>query len=142
MADRKCPDCGERLSFDAIRCACGWGQKRGEKGKYFDHRCTYRAGSERCGYPVGMFPEGNTSGWCVFHRQNLDQASGAEVVSQSSRVKYLDAIQPMLDAAKNAPGVVDTAWEIALRTGNRAWPSDADKVGYLSDAGRHGAKAA
>jgi hypothetical protein len=77
---------------------------------------------------VGMFAEGNTSGWCVFHRQSLDQRLGAEVVAQSGRIPYIEAIKPMLDAAKAAPGVVDTAHEIALRTGNRPWPSDPDRI--------------
>lgn len=129
MSERKCPDCGERLSFDAQRCACGWGAKRGEKSqKFYDMRCTFRAGSERCNYPVGMFAEGNTSGWCIFHRQPLDAGQGAEIVRQSFSVSYADAIRPMLERAKSAPGVIETAHEIALRLGDKPWPSDADRL--------------
>lgn len=139
MADRKCPDCGERLSFDALRCACGWGVKRGDKSaKFHDMRCTYKAGENRCHYPVGMFAEGNTSGWCVFHRQQLSQRDGAAVVEQSERVPYLQAIKPLIDAAKNAPGVVETAHEIALRHGKKPW--QASLAAALSDAIRNGQK--
>ena len=134
MSDRKCPDCGERLSFDALRCACGWGAKKPDKGsKFFDMRCTYKAGSDRCNYPVGMFAEGNTSGWCVFHRQNPSQGVGAEIVMQSQRVDYAKAIQSLMDKAKNAPGVVDTAWEIAKRHGNKPWGEPSE---YLAEAMR------
>lgn len=126
MSNRKCPDCGERLSFDALRCACGWGARKDKGGKFFDPRCTYEAKGERCHYPVGMFTEGNTSGWCIFHRQNLMQIEGAEVVEQSRRISYADAIRPMLERARNAPGVVNTAWDIAKRHGNRPWRTTED----------------
>ena len=118
---RQCPDCGERLSIDALRCACGWGAKKTPGVKHFDMRCTYAAGSSRCCYPVGMFPEGKSSGWCIFHRQNLSSFDGAEIVRQSETVAYSDAIAAILERGANAPAVVDTAWDIALRHGNRPW---------------------
>lgn len=125
MSERKCPECGEKLSFDALRCACGWGLKRGEKaGRVYDHRCTFTAGRDRCAYPVGMFPEGSTSGWCIFHR-NAKPEDGAEIVRQSHEIPYAEALKPIQERAKGAPGVVNTSHEIALRVGNRAWPSDA-----------------
>lgn len=134
MSDRKCPDCGERLSFDALRCACGWG-KKGDKGKYFDMVCTYKAG-ERCAYPVGLFAEGNTSGWCVFHRQAGSQVDGAEIVRQSRIVPYLDALKPIIERAANSPAVVATAWDIAKRHGNKPWQAGNGKL--FSDAIRNG----
>lgn len=119
MSDRKCPECGEKLSFDALRCACGWGVRKGEKaGKLYNHRCTYHAGQERCSYPVGMFPEGASSGWCIFHRQQPNQHVGAEVVRQSRTVPYLEALQPLLEHHKNGYGTVNTAHAIALHRGN------------------------
>lgn len=120
MSDRKCPECGERLSFEAVRCACGWGLKKPDKGtKLYDHRCTYVAGGSRCAYPVGMFPEGATQGWCVFHRQQANGALGAEIVEQSKIVPYAEALKPIIARGAASPSVVNTAHEIALRVGNR-----------------------
>lgn len=136
MSDRKCPDCGERLSFDAIRCACGWGKREGKGAKYFDMVCTYKAGTDRCAYPVGMFAEGNTSGWCIFHRQHLSQLDGAEVVRQSRMVPYLDALKPIIERGANSPSVVATAWDIAKRHGNKPWMAGNEKT--FSDAIRNG----
>jgi len=97
MTSRKCPDCGERIAYDALRCACGWGVRKGERaGRIYDHRCTFTAGGTRCEYPVGLFAEGRTSGWCVFHRQARPQ-DGVEIVMQSQRVPYLEAIRPMIE---------------------------------------------
>ena len=97
--ERNCPECGERLSFDARRCACGWGAKKArDSGKSFDHQCTYKAGHDRCQYPVGMFVEGSTHGWCIFHRQELQAGQGAEIVRQSHTVPYLEAIQPIIES--------------------------------------------
>lgn len=141
MTERKCPDCGERLSLDAMRCACGWGMKKFEKGhRSFDHRCTYLAGNARCEYPVGMFAEGATSGWCIFHRQHLNQADGAEAVRQSQTVPYLDAIRGIQDTAKHAPGVVSCAMDIARRHGNKPWQAGNEQ--FLSDAARGNEEAA
>jgi hypothetical protein len=121
MSDRKCPDCSERLSFDAMRCACGWGARKDKGAKYCDPRCTYEASKDRCSYPVGRYTEGNTTGWCIFHRQNVSHIDGAEIVRQSKEIPYLDAIQALIDRAKNAPGVVNTAWDIAKRHGSKSW---------------------
>lgn len=122
MTQRKCPDCGERLSFDAMRCACGWGKKSESKGaKYFDHVCTYKAGFDRCAYPVGLFVEGSTSGWCIFHRRNLMQREGAEVVAQSREVPYAQALEAITARNCAARSVVNTAWDIAKRHGSKPW---------------------
>lgn len=128
MSNRKCPDCGERLSFDALRCACGWGAKKPDKGaRHFDMRCTFES-RDRCCYPVAMFTEGNTSGWCIFHRQNLTHFDAAEVVRQSAEVPYAQAIQALIERTKNAPSVVATAWEIAKRHGNRPWRTSGEQL--------------
>lgn len=120
-SNRQCPDCGERLSFDAIRCACGWGAKKQAGAKFYDYRCTFKSGAERCAYPVGMFTEGNTSGWCIFHRQPLQAGEGSEVVRQSATVPYARAIAGIIERTANSPSVVDTAWDIALKHGNKPW---------------------
>ena len=115
MSDRKCPECGEKLSFDALRCACGWGVRKPEKGaRLYDHRCTFTARGTRCSYPVGMFPEGATQGWCIFHRNALPSA-GAEIVEQSRTVPYAEAIKSILERNKGSPGVMNTAHGMALR---------------------------
>lgn len=123
MSDRKCPDCSERLSFDALRCACGWGVKKEKGGRFFDMRCTYEAHKDRCHYPTACFSEGASSAWCIFHRQNVSQIDGAEIVRQSQSVRYADAVQTIIDRAKGSVGVVNTAWDIAKRHGNRSWRS-------------------
>lgn len=98
MADeRNCPECGERLSFDARRCACGWGAKKRDTGRHFDHQCTFKAGHDRCAYPVGLFRETATHGWCIFHRQELEAGQGAEIVRQSHIVPYHEAIKPIIE---------------------------------------------
>lgn len=140
MADRKCPDCGERLSFDALRCACGWGVRKGEKpGRFYDMRCTYQAG-ERCNYPVGLFLEGNTTGWCVFHRQSLRAGDGALIVAQSSRVPYAEAIRVLIEKGCSSPSVVDTAHDIAKHHGRKPWQAGNAKT--FSDAVRGDSKEA
>src|SRR4051812_15317620 len=116
---RNCPECGEKLSFEARRCACGWGARKGEKvGREFDHRCTYRAGGDRCQYPVGMFTEGATSGWCIFHRNNTNPAAGQEIVDQSARVPYLDAIKAIQARNADSAGVRATRAELKPGAGN------------------------
>lgn len=100
--ERHCPECGETLSRDARRCVCGWGAKKKSEGKSFDMRCTFSANGRRCEYPVGMFTEGNTSGWCVFHRQSLQPGEGAEIVRQSATIPYLRALEPILERNKAA----------------------------------------
>jgi hypothetical protein len=110
--ERPCPDCGERLLVDAIRCACGWGAKRTSargseraRGPVFDHRCTYKGAVARCAYPVGMFPSGATSGWCVFHRQPLQPGEGSEIVRQSASMPYAEALAKLFAGAKESPSV-------------------------------------
>lgn len=101
--ERSCPDCGERLNIDARRCVCGWGAKKAkDNGKTFDHVCTYKAGFDRCQYPVGLFKEGSTHGWCIFHRQELQAGQGAEIVRQSHVVPYLEAIKPIIEGNKQS----------------------------------------
>lgn len=123
---RKCPECGERLSFDALRCACGWGLRKGKGDRNFDHRCTFQVGGERCSYPVGMFPEGATSGWCIFHR-SLPANRGGEVVQQSKTVPYAEAIKSIAAQGQRSPSVIATAHEIALRHGNKPWQESASE---------------
>ena len=120
---RKCPECGENLSFDAMRCACGWGEKKLKPGeKVFDHRCTFKAGSDRCKYPVGLFIDGATSGWCIFHRQpSVGQGEGSEIVRQSYSVPYLEAIKSIQRRNTESADVRNRAHEIALRHGNKPW---------------------
>lgn len=71
---RGCPECGERLAFDARACACGWrsgGGKRGKsEGPRHDMTCTWKAGDLQCAYPVGLFMAGEIRGMCVFHRMH------------------------------------------------------------------------
>lgn len=125
MRDRKCPDCGEFLSPDALRCVCGWGNRKQDRGgKVFDHRCTFKGAGDRCDYPVGMFLEGMTSGWCIFHRQPGQPGDGAEIVRQSKQTPYVEAIQRIIDRNASAGSVVDLAWSIALRHGNKPWQGD------------------
>jgi hypothetical protein len=112
--------------MDALRCVCGWGAKKPDRGgKSYDMRCGYKATSgDRCDYPVGMFPEGKTSGWCIFHRQQGHPGDGAEIVRQSKQIPYREAIQQILDRNASAPSVVDLAWEIAKRHGNKPWQGE------------------
>lgn len=102
---RQCPECGEELNRDARRCACGWGRKKVETGKEYDHRCTFKSGFSRCAYPVGLFVEGSTSGWCIFHRNNFDPGRGFEITQQSQTVPYLEALKPIQAANDNSPAV-------------------------------------
>lgn len=129
MRDRKCPDCGEYLSPEALRCVCGWGSKRPKEGqKVFDYVCTFKSMGDRCAYPVGMFLEGATSGWCIFHRQPGDPGHGAEVVRQSKTVPYVEAIAQIIARNAGAPSVVATAWDIAKRHGNKPWQGNAGEL--------------
>jgi hypothetical protein len=125
MRDRKCPDCGEFLSVDALRCICGWGSKKPREGqKSWDHQCTYKSMGDRCSYPVGMFAEGATSGWCVFHRQPGKPGDGAEIVRQSREVPYTEAVAVIMARHVGVQSVVEKAWDIALHHGSKPWQGE------------------
>ena len=90
---RSCPDCGERLSFDARQCECGWG-KEGKKARAkasrttpdmgWKHVCTWRSGSLFCTYPVGLFIDQNTRGFCMFHRAQEGGIEAATIARDSA----------------------------------------------------------
>jgi hypothetical protein len=108
-----------------MRCICGWGTKKPREGqRSFDHRCTYKAMGDRCEYPVGLFTEGSTSGWCIFHRQPGQPGSGAEIVRQSREIPYGDAVKKIMERNTRAQSVMEKAWDIALRHGNKPWQGD------------------
>ncbi len=114
--ERLCPECGETLSREARQCVCGWGKRKAKEsfGRQFDHRCTFRAGTDRCEYPVGLFRDGGTSGWCIFHR-NAPSSDGAEIVRQSKSVPYLEAIQAIQKRNADNPNVRELRERIAAR---------------------------
>lgn len=120
--ERLCPECGDRLAREARACACGWGKRRGAEkaGKQTDMRCTYRNGSDRCDYPVGMFPEGAASGWCIFHRE-AEPTNGSEILRQSHRVEYAEALKAIIHRNANTP-YVRAARERMKRTPGNTGP--------------------
>lgn len=140
-SERSCPDCGERLSLDARQCACGWGKPKAgrHEGPRTDMRCTYKAGSDRCQYPVGMFPAGASSGWCIFHRQPLQAGQGAEITRQSHSIPYLEALQTIQEANKDNANVRALREQIAKRSTIRHEPEDAEAISNGVRRGRAGA---
>ena len=117
--ERLCPECGEKLNKDARQCACGWGKRKlTEKvGKVFDHRCTFRSYGDRCEYPIGLFMEGATSGWCIFHRGALPE-DGAKIIEQSRTIPYAEAIKPIQERNANNANVKALREKIAARRGD------------------------
>lgn len=110
---RKCPECGERLSLDASRCACGWSQGGNGKPPSHDMQCAWTYGDLRCRYPVGLFADGAKSGFCIFHRANKQGAIAADLARDSENYKPEDyqrlaALQtynggnPMVDRLREA----------------------------------------
>lgn len=100
MAERKCPECGERLSRDARACACGWGAKsKKDFGPKHDMVCQWVSSGLRCRYPVGMFPEGATKGFCIFHRATPSGPESAKIADEShtgTREQYLERAKALV----------------------------------------------
>lgn len=104
-----CPECNEPVSPRATRCKCGWENPKFAKPetrpgqRALDPRCTYRHHADRCCYPVGLYSQGQSDGWCIFHR-NMDvertQEHGAEIVRDSlghTRADYLERVEKLLN---------------------------------------------
>jgi hypothetical protein len=89
---RDCPDCGEPLAINPVRCtACGY--RPGGKQAPIDidaMRCSWLAGTERCHYAGTMSP--NTTGggpwYCPGHYACDDGAHGQRIVDESRRAMY------------------------------------------------------
>ena len=87
---RDCPDCGEPLAINPIRCtACGYRPNR-DVVDLDAMRCAWLAGPERCHYAGTMSP--NTAGggpwYCPGHYACDDGAHGQRIVDESRRLMY------------------------------------------------------
>lgn len=88
-------------------------------------QCAARDANTRCAYP-GLFSDG-TAGegpwWCAFHRVDRVGPAASEAIRQSLAIPFEEARAQQaaraLEQAQRAPGVVNTAHEMALRIGNR-----------------------
>lgn len=128
---RFCPDCKDRLSPDARRCACGWGApKRREMAPETNNVCTWRSGNLTCSYPVARFDIGMKSGWCVFHRSETSGAKGARIADESqghTPDEYLDRARLFVYGG----GKTDNAVNAKLRARLRR-VADGERVGILA----------
>lgn len=96
MKTKSCPNCQEMLNIMARACACGW--REAPKSKFRadehhivrDHQCTWRANEVRCRFPVGFFDIGAVDGFCDFHRNQKNGATGAEWVKLSQNASRRD----------------------------------------------------
>lgn len=97
LAHRKCPSCGERLSFDAERCVCGWAVKaKRSDGPAHEMTCSWTYGALRCRYPNGLFAEGVKRGFCLLHRRTPSGVVAARIAEESqaaSREQYVEAAE-------------------------------------------------
>lgn len=115
------PEDGKRAPrpVDVIR-RVGAGARSGSQ-------CAARDTTGQCAYP-GLFSEG-TSGdgpwFCPWHFHNAAGPDASRWIEVSRDVPYAEAMAKrearMRNDAIRAPGVVERAWDIAKRHGNRAW---------------------
>lgn len=95
---RSCPDCGERLSFDARRCVCGWGEKgrkKSEGGARFAPCCRWNLNGMSCRYPVGRAE----TDYCIFHRRFISGVEAEEYMRDSQSFTpegYNEAVESFL----------------------------------------------
>lgn len=82
---RVCPECSERLSFEARQCACGWKQEKGPAKDLFHGKCTYTDGDDRCRFPGALThaQKGDGRWLCAFHFFNGDPIHAARIVANS-----------------------------------------------------------
>lgn len=134
--ERSCPECGERLAFDARQCACGWGSKGARKGRGtatpsvdWQRTCTWSTASLRCCYPVGGFYDHATRGWCILHRATGDGIAAVRIADDSrghTPEQYLERAKRLVygDGSDN-PVVTELRSRLKRRSGG-------DHVGIAS----------
>lgn len=111
---RACPDCGDRISADAKRCACGWGKTSIRAEARHDPVCRWQYGQLSCRYPVGRFDQGEFRGLCIFHRAS-DRGAVAARIAEESQGHDRDAY--VVAATKTIYGSGDNHYVAALRAG-------------------------
>lgn len=86
----QCPSCDKTLRINAKSCSCGWESQPSAKkaessllAHSLDHQCQWRAGSDRCRYPVKFFEPGQTKSFCRYHLKTTDPAMGEKIVARS-----------------------------------------------------------
>lgn len=89
MAIKPCPECGTSIALTAKHCDCGWSAtpraKVNEGSVSRNHQCQWRANGLQCRFPVGFFDIGASDGYCLFHRNQMNGATGAEYVEASQK---------------------------------------------------------
>lgn len=115
------PDRGERAPrpVDLTR--------RMKTGQRDASRCAARDANAQCAYP-GLFSDG-TGGdgpwWCPLHRIERVGAEASKRIDYSQQVSWetfrAKQLAKRLVEATASPAVVERAWDIAKRHGNRPW---------------------
>lgn len=135
--ERLCPDCGDRLAYDARQCACGWGRSTARKGRGvanaptvdWQRTCTWQSGPLKCQYPVGAFYDHASRGRCIFHRAQGEGVEAARIAEESRGcppAEYLERAKRLAygDGSDNA-----NVRELRSRLKRRA---DGEQVGIAS----------
>lgn len=112
--------------------------RRMKAGNRESQGCAAVDSSARCAYP-GIFSDGTQgegSWWCPLHRIERVGPEASKRIEYSHNVSWEDfrAKQGKKRAAEviKAPAVVQTAWDIAKRHGNRPW--QANVVDFIPEA--------
>ncbi len=121
----QCPSCDRSLKPNAKSCGCGWEApdkpRRVEPALDLDRwRCAWMAGPERCWSPgaVSHGTLGMSAWYCAAHLRCDDPSLGAKIVAESRNPK------PRITNGYASPAVVNTAWDIAKRHGNKPWQTE------------------
>ena len=87
-------------------------------------RCAAATAAGRCEYP-GIFSGGGRAWYCPWHHQNPAGPDASVWIERSAEIPFEHAAGKRAERihaeSTRAPVVVETAWDIAERHGNRPW---------------------
>lgn len=83
-----CPDCGDALLPDSVKCSCGWTKEPKSKRRRFvqcshDGQCQFQIGKMRCPLPGNHCASHASGPWlCHYHERNPHKdADGARMLN-------------------------------------------------------------